>query len=360
MTEKNATIEKPRIISWNITLKCPLNCAHCYADAGKDEVPGVLSTREAFEVIDQICETGNPVVVLSGGEPMMREDIFEIARYGTDRGLRMALGTSGFLFTFATARLLKEAGIRAVAVSIDAADPKIHDRFRGRTQSWERAVRAVRWCVDEGIHTQINMTVQDDDISLVEDIVSLGTGLGVQDYQVFFPVPAGRAHAGPGGSPSVSEKLIGEILSRYHAGPVHIRPTCAPQFIRIADQLGIPDKARERGCIAGIRYCRIYANGDVTPCPYLPVSAGNVRETPFFNIWYESAVFAALRDEGLLKGKCGRCSYKGTCGGCRARAYGMAQGANDMCGGLVRPARPAGEFCGPDPSCSYEPEVTVP
>jgi AdoMet-dependent heme synthase len=351
---------KPQIISWNITLKCPLNCAHCYADAGKEEVPGVLTTNEAFGVIDQICGTGNPVVVLSGGEPLMREDIFEIARYGTERGLRMALGTSGYLLSQKTAGRLKDAGIRSVAVSIDSANPDVHDRFRGRPGSWGRAVRALRWCREAGIGTRINMTIQDYEIALVNEVVTLGTGLGVNDYQVFFPVPAGRAHAGTGGTPSEYENLIGKILTRYRSGPVHIRPTCAPQFVRIADQLGIRDDARGRGCIAGIRYCRIYANGDVTPCPYLPVTAGNIRETPFSRIWYESALFAALRDPGNLTGKCGRCGYKGACGGCRARAYGITDAARDMCGGLVRPAHSVGEFCGPDPSCIYEPGVTVP
>jgi AdoMet-dependent heme synthase len=354
------TTGKPRIISWNVTLKCPLNCAHCYADAGEEEIPGVLSTQEAFGVIDQICEAGNPVVILSGGEPLMREDIFEIARYGTDHGLRMALGTSGYLLSWKTAGMLKDAGIRSVAVSIDSANPDVHDRFRGRPGAWGRAVRALRWCREAGIGTRINMTIQDYDIALVDDVVNLGTGLGVNDYQVFFPVPTGRAHASTGGTPSEYEKLIGKILTRYRSSPVHIRPTCAPQFVRIADQLGIGDDARGRGCIAGIRYCRIYANGDVTPCPYLPVTAGNVRETPFSQIWHESEVFAALRDPGSLTGKCGRCGYKGACGGCRARAYGIADAARDMCGGLIRPTHSAGEFCGPDPSCIYEPGVTVP
>ncbi len=349
----------PGIISWNITRKCLLKCAHCYAAAGEDEVTDVLSTREAFGVIDQIRETGNPVVILSGGEPLMRADVFDIARYGTDRGLQMALGTSGFEFSPWTARRLKDAGIRTVAVSIDSADPGVHDRFRGRPGSWERAVMAVRWCTDEGIRPRINMTVQEYDISLVDDVVELGAGLGVRDFQVFFPVPVGRARSGTAGSPSEYETLIAEILMRYQEGHVRIRPTCAPQFVRIADRLGISNRAKGRGCIAGIRYCRIYANGDVTPCPYLPVTAGNVKVTPFSRIWYDSEVFSALRDPGRLTGKCGLCNYNRVCGGCRARAYGTGNTVNDMCGGLFRPGGPAGDFCGPDPSCIYEPEVTA-
>ena len=346
----------PEIISWNVTLKCPLACPHCYAGAGT-EVPGVLSTPEAFGVIDQICTMGNPVVVLSGGEPLMRRDLFDIARYGSSRGLRMALGTSGYLFVRETARRLKQAGIGAVAVSIDAADPQVHDRFRGRAGSWEHAVRALRFCRDEGIRTRINTTVQSGDIAPIEEIVSLGTRLGVRDYQVFFPVPAGRAQAGAIAAPAEQERLIGELLHRYGDGPVHVRPTCAPQFVRIADQLGIRNAAKDRGCIAGIRYCRIYADGEVTPCPYLPVTAGNVIETPLIRIWQDSPLFAALRDPDRLTGRCGRCMYRRSCGGCRARAFGMSAAANGLCGGLVRPVSPAGEICGQDPSCGYEPGV---
>ena len=149
----------PRIISWNITLRCPLKCSHCYVNAGENEAVGVLSTQEAFSVIDQIRATGKPIVVLSGGEPLLREDIFAIARYGTEQGLRMVMGTSGYLLDQAMAKKCKEAGIRAVAISIDSADPSVHDAFRGTEGVWERAVEAVRFCRDEDIGVQINMSV---------------------------------------------------------------------------------------------------------------------------------------------------------------------------------------------------------
>jgi len=356
MERRNVSIpEKPQIISWNVTLRCPLKCAHCYINAGEKDAPGVLSTSEAFGVIDQICETGRPVVVLSGGEPLMRNDIFEIARYGSMKGLHMAMGTSGYLFSPETALHLREAGIKKVAVSIDSADPLVHDKFRGRKGCWDRAIRAIGWCKDEGIAVQINMTVQDYRITSVDDVITLGTGLGVGDYQIFFPVPTGRAGGTDPGSPGIYENLIKDILTRYRSRTLHIRPTCAPQFRRIADQMGIHNPAWGRGCIAGIHYCRIYATGDVTPCPYLPVIAGNVRTTPFSRIWNESEVFSALRNLNRLTGKCGKCTYRNICGGCRARAYGKIASLTDGCGGLVRPSDPAGELCGPDPWCAYDP-----
>ncbi len=183
----------PRIISWNITLRCPLKCSHCYVDAGDEEADGVLSTQEAFAVIDQIRATGTPVVVLSGGEPLLREDIYAIAQYGTGQGLRMVMGTSGYFIDHDTAAKLREAGIRAVAISLDSNDPVTHDAFRGLDGVWEKAVQAIGHCRDAGIAVQINMSVMRSAIKDVEDVIGLGTSLGVRDYQLFFPIPTGRA-----------------------------------------------------------------------------------------------------------------------------------------------------------------------
>ncbi|MDO9550169.1 MAG: radical SAM protein [Methanoregula sp.] len=350
----------PRIISWNITLQCPLKCSHCYVDAGEKEADGVLSTQEAFSVIDQIRATGTPVVVLSGGEPLLKKDIYAIARYGTEQGLRMVMGTSGYLIDHDTAVNLKEAGIRAVAISLDSNDPAIHDAFRGVDGVWKKAVQAIGHCRDVGIAVQINMSVMRSDIRDVVDVIELGTSLGVRDYQLFFPIPTGRARLIVPRSPEKYEDLIRQILIRYRNSDLNIRPTCAPQFRRIADELGIINPAWGRGCLAGITYCRIFANGDVTPCPYLPVSAGNVRTTSFSDIWYHADLFNALRDPDLLTGKCGRCSYKTTCGGCRARAYRGDDAASPLwCDGLATPDALNGECCGEDPWCPYQPDEVV-
>jgi len=346
----------PRIISWNITLRCPLKCSHCYVDAGEKEAEGVLSFHEACSVIDQITRTGTPVVVLSGGEPLMRDDLCSIARYGTDRGLRMVLGTSGYLLDRPMAARLRESGIRAAAISLDSADPATHDTLRGTPGAWDMAVAAIGNCRHEGIGVQINMTAVRPVAADVEAVVALGKELGVKDYQVFFPVPTGRAAKGGDLSPVAYENVIREVLLRYRDSDINLRPTCAPQFRRIADSLGINNPQWGRGCIAGITYCRIYANGDVTPCPYLPLSAGNVRTTPFDKIWADSPVFSALRDPSRLTGKCGRCEYQPVCGGCRARAW---RGSNSVsprwCDGLEKPSLVTGELCAEDPWCPYEP-----
>lgn len=346
----------PVLVSWNVTLRCPLKCAHCYADAGEHEADGVLSTAEAFSVIDQLASTGKPIVVLSGGEPLMRDDIFEIARYGTERGLVMAMGTSGYLLDEATAERLAAAGVRSVAVSLDSADPDTHDAFRGVPGVWERAVAAIKHCRDAGLGVRINMTVMRPVLADVEEVIALGESLGVRDYQVFFPVETGRGREPGQGNPREYEDLIRAVLLRYRESGLRIRPTCAPQFRRIADEAGIENPGWSRGCMAAISYCRIYATGEVTPCPYLPVSAGNLRTTPFSEIWNNSELFLALRDPDRLTGKCGRCGYKGVCGGCRARA---CRGADTVparwCDGLMRPDDPCGEVTREDPWCPYEP-----
>jgi len=357
---KGASNGAPRIISWNITLRCPLKCAHCYVDAGECEAEQTLSTEEALDVIDQIRACGKPVVVLSGGEPLLRNDIYDIAAYGTSRGLRMVMGTSGFLIDREAASRLREAGIRAVAVSLDSGDRKVHDAFRGVSGVWDRAVQAVRHCRDEGIGVQINMSVMHPGMKEIEGVIRRGTSLGVRDYQLFFPVPTGRAWGMDPMGPREYEDLIRQVLTRFRDDDLQIRPTCAPQFRRIAKDLGISNPAWGRGCIAGISYCRIYANGDITPCPYLPVKAGNIRSTPFSEIWERSPVFAALRDSNRLTGRCGRCSFRRECGGCRARAYRHGGSAPfGWCDGLAEPDLLNGDLCSEDPSCPYEPGAVV-
>ena len=340
-----------RLISWNITLKCPLRCAHCYVNAGEREAAGVLSTEEAYAVIDQICELGRPVVILSGGEPLMRDDIFKIARYGTQKGLVMAMGTSGVLIDETCAREIRDSGIRKVAISIDSADPAVHDSFRGLA----RRMGAGR-AGDPPLRERGDRSPDQHDRPVSGYKGNKRRGLAWHrpwrfGLPALFPVPTGRGTGTPWLTPQVYEDLIREVLANWRDTGVNIRPTCAPQFRRIADTLGIHNPAWGRGCIAGTRYCRIFADGDVTPCPYLPARAGNVRESPLETIWHESPVFSALRDVSHLTGKCGRCGYREVCGGCRARSYAASGTMTDRCGGIAWPADPAGNLCGEDPWC---------
>lgn len=336
----------PTLVSWNVTSRCNLRCAHCYMDAGDGGGALELSTSEAKMLVDQVNRAGSPVLILSGGEPLLRDDLFEIAEYGTQQGLRMAIGTNGTLIDDRTAVRLAGAGIRKAAISLDSADPGVHDRFRGVTGAWERAVAGIEACRDAGIPVQVHTTVTLQNHRDLEGIADLGESLGVHDFQFFFLVPTGRGKEVVDISPEMYESLIRRTLRLRAEKGLSIRPTCAPQYVRIAAGMGLPVAEGERGCIAGIRYCRIDPGGEVTPCPYLPLGLGNIRKTPFADIWRESEVFAALRSGEALTGKCGACEYRSACGGCRARAYG-----------LTRERSGAGDCLAEDPWCLYEPGV---
>jgi radical SAM protein with 4Fe4S-binding SPASM domain len=347
--------EALRIISWNVTFRCPLRCAHCYLDAGEREDAAELDTADGMALVDRISEVGRPILVLSGGEPLLRSDIFDLAAHATERGLRVALGTSGFSVTDDVAEQMRDAGIRKVAISIDSADPGTHDAFRGVAGAWNRAVDAVRAVTDRGIPVQIHTTIRTSDPGEIDAIVALGSGLGVRDYQFFFIVPTGRGSGLKDIAPLEYETVIGRILEHAREPGLSVRPTCAPQFVRVAERMGIDPGIWGRGCIAGISYCRITPTGDVTPCPYLPLTVGNVREQRFGEIWSASPVFTALRSPDNLKGKCGRCSYRSVCGGCRARAFGVRREIGDVCGSPARSGIPYGDYLAEDPWCPYEP-----
>ena len=344
-----------RIISWNMTLLCPLRCPHCYADAGKTEIRDPLSKDEAFRILDQIKEISNPIVILSGGEPMMRSDLYDIASYGNSLGLRMGLGTSGYLFEQNTPKKLKEAGIKSVAISLDSAEPDLHDKVRGIDGSWKKAVDAIAGCIREQIPVQINTTVFTPNRDELDRVVTLGKKLGVSHFQVFIPVPTGRSLQENYEQNGSYEGLLRHIITTYRDREISLRPTCIPQFRRIAEEMGISHPLWGKGCVAGISYCRIFADGKLTPCPYLPVIAGDLRKESLGALWSGSEVFKVLRDYDRLLGKCGLCEYKEICGGCRARAFAGSDNTPKTCGSLVEPRNIDAEICAEDPLCPYQP-----
>jgi radical SAM protein with 4Fe4S-binding SPASM domain len=348
-------VQPPRIVSWNVTFRCPLRCSHCYSNSGERTLPGELGTVEGRDLLDQLAEAGTGVVVISGGEPLLREDIFALARHGTERGLRMAMGTSGVCITDEVAGKLRDSGIRKVAVSLDSVESTVHDRFRGFPGAFEGAVRGIALLQDHDIPVQLNVTVTRDNYHEIPEIIRFGKEHGVRDVHLFFLVPTGRGSTIEDISPDMYEEMIREVLVLSSDEKIIVRPTCAPQFMRIARELGLARKEWTRGCIAGRSYCRVDPTGEVTPCPYLPVSVGNCTRTPFGEIWEKSPVLGLLRDTSRLEGKCGRCEYAGVCGGCRARAYGLSRLVPNICGDLDRPAELPGNLMAEEPWCSYRP-----
>jgi len=350
MTDKGYT---PRLIFWELTEGCNLKCVHCRATAQPNRNQDELTTEEAFNVIDQIVDFSNPILVLTGGEPLYRPDFFEIAEYASSKGLRVALATNGTLIDEVKARKIKEAGIKRVAISIDGANQASHDGFRGIEGSFARALTGARLLQEQGLEIQFNTTISKHNVDEVEDILALALDKGAVALHLFMLVPVGC------GIQIAENQMLPaaqyeEVLSWFYEQsrqvPIEIKATCAPHYYRIIRQ-----KAKERGekvtmqshgmaamtkgCLAGTGVFFISHKGKLQPCGYLPVEAGSIKEEPIKKIWEESLVFNTLRKSELLEGKCGICEYVNVCSGCRARAYYEAD-----------------NFMAEEPYCIYEPK----
>jgi putative heme d1 biosynthesis radical SAM protein NirJ2 len=307
------------IISWSTTNACDLNCPHCYRDAGK-AAPNELTTSEAKALLKQISEAGFKIMIFSGGEPLLREDIFELVEYATGQGLRPVFGTNGILLTRETVQRLRDSGAVAMGISLDSIDPEKHDSFRGMPGGFDKTLNGMENCREMGLRFQMHTTVMDWNYNEIEQVTDLAVELGASAHHIFFLVPTGRAAHLASGIMNAKkyEDLLARIMDKQKEIPIELKPTCAPQFMRIAKQKGIKMRFT-RGCIAGITYCLIGPTGDVQPCAYLNMNLGNVRERPFTEIWQNSPVFERLRAMSYT-GACGICEYKDICGGCRARA----------------------------------------
>jgi len=346
----------PLVMSWNITRECNMKCSHCYINATEKKLDNELTTQEAKNLMDQIYQVSAPLLILSGGEPLLRQDIFELISYGSRKGLKMGLGSNGSLIDETVARKLKDAGIATVSISLDSNIPSQHDEFRGVAGAWEKAVEACKALRKNNVLVQVNTTLTQQNYNQIDDIMSLAESIGVENFHLFFLVPTGRGTKLKDISPEKYEEMITKTFAKTANHKLNVRPSCAPQFMRIAKDMGLDMRQWIRGCIAGLYYCRIYPNGDVTPCPYLPIKLGNIREKSFKEIWFNSKIFNNLRDPNSLKGKCGACEYRSLCGGCRARAYGLSNDFIDYCGDLHEPTELKSDYLTEDPWCVYQPK----
>ncbi len=307
------------IVSWNTTNKCNMYCNHCYRDAGA-EAEHELNTIQGKSLIDEISKAGFKIMVFSGGEPLMRPDIYELVEYATKIGLRSVLGSNGSLITEEVAQKLKAAGTMGVGISLDSLNPKKHDEFRNYQGGFREAINGMKNCRDAGLPFQIHTTVMNWNIDEILNLTDFAVGMGAVAHHIFFLVPTGRGSDIEKQSltPEEYEELLNDIMLKQKDVSIELKPTCAPQFMRIAKEMGM-NLRFSRGCLAGTSYCIISPTGDVQPCAYLNIPIGNVRETPFSEIWKSNPVFEELRTLDY-KGKCGICKYKKACGGCRARA----------------------------------------
>jgi heme b synthase len=359
--DTHAAALHPRLIFWELTTGCNLRCIHCRASASELMSPDDLNYAESCRVIDQIAEYAPLILVLSGGEPLWRRDVFDLARRAHRKNIRVALATNGTLVDETMAERIQTAGIQRVAVSLDGVEAATHDRFRGVPGAFDAALHGLKLLKRLGVSTQINTTVTRHNAHQLPQMLSLAESLGVDAFHLFLLVPVGcgltiaeeQAIRG-----EEAEEILTWFYRRSTETALELKATCAPHYYRIvreqradARRAGVPlaplpshgahmhgMNAMTKGCLAGSGVCFVSHQGEVYPCGYLPVSAGNLRHDSFREIWEHAAIFERLRQVDNLEGKCGCCEFRNVCSGCRARAYGVT-----------------GNYLAEEPSCVYQP-----
>jgi AdoMet-dependent heme synthase len=377
----------PRLVFWEVTKGCNLHCVHCRATATELASPNDLPTALCLNIIDQIAALSGPILVLSGGEPLYRPDIFQLARYATDKGLRVALATNGTLVTKEVALQIVEAGIKRVSISLDGSNADTHDSFRGIPGSFDAAIYGFRNLKALGMPVQINMTIARHNADELPKALELARNLGADALHIFPLVPAGcgiEIAEAQMIAPDEYERILNWFYNQVEVaqGDLELKATCAP---RVAGQRRAAEPRQEsieaaparpaigatemtmpgstgiaftqhphghpgddpnamnampQGCLAGTGVCFLSFEGEVFPCGHLPAIAGDLRKQPFADIWNNAAVFSGLRDANQLEGKCGCCEFRNICMGCRARAF--AANGNHMA---------------EEPFCVYEPKA---
>lgn len=353
----------PRLIFWETTKYCNLSCKHCRVMPVQKPDKNELTFEEAKNLIGQICEFEPrllrfakqsgwgepPILVLSGGEPLYRGDIFDIIVYAKSKRITVALATNGTLITEKIAQKMKQSNVDRVSISLDGTKAETHDDFRGQKGSFAQAIDGFNEIKKKGISIQINFTVTKQNVEELDSLINLALNLGADAVHLFFLVPVGCGQTIPEKyklTPEETENTLIWFYEKSKKVSLHLKATCAPQYQRIIRQRSSQDKSCDydaqrslaRGCLASTGICFISNNGEVFPCGYLPVSAGNVRKSSLKEIWDNSGIFSQLRDTHLLRGKCGICEYREICTGCRARAYAKT-----------------GDYLEEEPECVYQP-----
>jgi radical SAM protein with 4Fe4S-binding SPASM domain len=345
-----------RMLFWETTVRCNLACAHCRRLESNDADIADLCTAHSEILIEQLAELGRrqsqmPVLVFSGGEPLCREDLFELIQMARRQGLMAALATNGTLIDCQKAQQIRDSGIARVSVSLDGATADVHDRMRQIPGAFEKALEGIRHLHEEGVPFQINATLTKQNAGQLEEVYELARSLGAVAVHLFMLVPVGCGEVLAETdmlTPQQYEQILQEICALESRGQIQIKVTCGPHYERIKRELRIvPISAnpkseiqnrQSKGCLAGLGVLFVSHRGDVYPCGYLPVHCGNILERRLADIWDQSQDLARMRDVAALEGKCALCGYKHVCGGCRARAFGMT-----------------GNYMAEEPFCAYIP-----
>lgn len=351
MNKKSHNNHQPRLVAWEITRSCNLNCVHCRAASEKGPYPGELGTDKCMEILHQIALLGNPIIILSGGEPLLREDIFDLASHGTELGLRMVMATNGTRLTPDVIEKIKSSGIQRLSISFDGPDAQSHDKFRKVPGAFDAAMKGIALLREADIEFQINTTITKHNSHEVDKILDMVVDLGAVAHHIFLLVPTGRAKDMV--NQEIDSREYENILHWFYRMrkkvPLHLKATCAPHYYRILRQEAHKEgekvdfetyglDAVTRGCLCGTGFCFISFDGIVQPCGYLDLNCGDLKKDSFDSIWQNSDVFGKIRDFSEYKGKCGRCEYRKVCGGCRARAF-----------------EATGDYMAEEPLCAYQP-----
>jgi len=331
----------PRVIAWESTRACNFACVHCRAQAQKEADPMQLTTQEALGLVDQIAEFAKPVFIISGGDPLQRRDIFEVASYASSRGLRVVMSPSGSNLTEDAFEKMKVSGVRMISLSLDGSTPEIHDSFRQVHGAFKLTMKNMGLARQSAFPFRVNTTMTQHNLSDIFNIQKVASEMGAFEWDVFMLVPTGRGKVKMEITPDQYEETIQSIYKASLTSQIPIKMTCAPQYTRvIAQQQKEPGQAHAggRGCMAGNGFCFVSHIGEVYGCGFLPVPAGDIRQQRLKQIYQQSPLFVQLRNHESLKGKCGGCEYKVLCGGCRARALSIH-----------------GDILGEEPYCIYKP-----
>jgi len=371
----------PRLIAWEVTRSCPLACKHCRAAAHLKPYPGELSTQEGKRLLENIASFAKPTMILTGGEPMLRTDIYDLAEHAHRLGLPVVMAPCGkFVDDEAVARM-KKAGIHCISISIDGATAASHDAFRGIEGAFDFAMRATEAARRGGLDFQINTTITQHNLAELPEILNLAVRLGATVFNPFLLVPTGRGKelAGQEISPEDYERTLHWLAQEEGRGDIRIRVTCAPHYTRVLHQRkllamkgsgekGSGEKGSDplsvqgsdpfspacagpartpaggKGCLGGKAFAFISHVGKVQICGFLETECGDLKKEnlDFRKIWETSSVFLAMRDVDRYHGKCGRCEYRRICGGCRARAFAMTD-----------------DYLAEEPFCIYQPRKKV-
>lgn len=358
---KHEQNNKPRLLALELTRRCRFNCRHCRADAGAEARAEEMTRDQWMRILDGVAAYEKCVIILTGGEPLERADIFDLIRHGRGLGLRMVMATCGYAIDDVSVKALQEAGVMALSFSLDGAEARTHDAFRRTPGAFDTVVKAAEAARRAGMRFQINTTITRTNLAEAPRIAELAQRLGAYCWNPFVLVPTGR-----GGEmadellePRQYAELLADLLTIKSQSPIELRVTCGPQYARLYREAearkpkmeGMQQAAGARpaafvapnGCMGGRGFGFISYRGDVQTCGFLDISAGNLVESgyDFARVWEGSAFLNEIRDVPSYHGKCGRCAYGRVCGGCRARAYAVT-----------------GDYLAEDPICWYEPRIT--